>query len=75
MNQHHSEMRRTAVELLLSSKVNLHKRQNVRRALVQARLIPVEADHWEKVREAWITCCIAAAKAERLTRLLRERLH
>ena len=76
MNQQELEMRRAAVELLLSGEVKgWRRRQNVKRALGQAGLIPAAAYRWEKVYEAWITCCMAAAKVEQLDRLLRKGLH
>jgi hypothetical protein len=75
MNQQELEMRRAAVELLLSGKIKWRRRQNVRRALDQAGLIPADAYRWKELYEPWITCCMDAAKVEQLERLLRRTLH
>jgi hypothetical protein len=68
-------MRRAAIEMLLGGGINWTRRAVAKRALHRSDFVPAAARRYPHIFEAWVTCCMTAAKAERLKRLLRRGLH
>ena len=64
-----------AVKILLDQKVDLARRERVRRALDKTSVIPAIARCNSPVYEAFISWCLESAKLERLKRMLRRELH
>jgi hypothetical protein len=74
-DKRYEHARRIAVEMLLGRETDLRNRKAVKRALDQADAVPADVRRYHPAYEAFVTCCITAAKVERLNRLLREGLH
>jgi hypothetical protein len=75
MTPEHERLRRAAVEMLLAGGIRWNTREVVRRALRRSNFVPVTARRYPHIFEAWVTCCMTAAKVEQLERLLRRELH
>ena len=75
MTPEHERLRRAAVEMLLAGGINWTSRRGARRALHRSNFVPIAARRYPYIFEAWVSCCMTAAKAESLKRLLRRGLH